>query len=62
MTYQPLSFSTVTFKDMVKFGGPKMAFNQGKVYIGTIVESKRHGIGVLVCPKGKIYEGEMINN
>jgi hypothetical protein len=45
------------FGDGKKFGGPKMAFNQGKIYIGTIVDGKRHGQGVIVSPKGKIYEG-----
>lgn len=39
-----------------------MAFNNGKVYIGTIIEGKRHGKGLIACAKGKIYEGELLNN
>jgi hypothetical protein len=57
LKYKPLSFSLVNFKDLANFGGPKMAFNNGKMYIGSIVEGKRHGKGVIACAKGKIYEG-----
>lgn len=60
--FKPLSFNLATFGDLDRFGGAKMAFNNGKVYIGTIVNGKRHGKGVITCAKGKIYEGEMANN
>ena len=39
-----------------------MAFNNGKIYVGTIVDGKRHGKGVIFCAKGKVYEGEMLSN
>ena len=39
-----------------------MAFNNGKMYVGTIVDAKRHGKGVISCAKGKIYEGQMLSN
>ena len=47
---------------MASFGGPKIAFNHGKMYVGTIVEGQRHGKGVIVGLTGKVYEGEMRNN
>ena len=47
---------------MSHYGGIKMAFNNGKVYVGTIVDSKRHGKGVIFCSQGKVYEGEMLCN
>jgi hypothetical protein len=57
-----MEFNPANFKDIHLFGGPKMAFNNGKVYIGTIIEGKRHGKGLIACTKGKIYEGELLNN
>jgi hypothetical protein len=57
MKYQPLSFNQAHFRDLAALGGPKIAFNNGKMYIGTILEGKRHGKGVIACAKGKIYEG-----
>ena len=32
------------------------------MYVGSIVDGKRHGKGVIASPQGKIYEGEMANN
>jgi hypothetical protein len=55
MTYHPLKCNPVAFKDLSLFGGPKIAFNNGKIYIGTIVDGKRHGKGVIACARGKIY-------
>jgi hypothetical protein len=46
-----------TFADMKLFGGPKIAINRNKLYIGTIVDGKRHGKGLIISQKGKIYEG-----
>ena len=47
---------------MSHYGGIKMAFNNGKAYVGTIVDAKRHGKGVIFCSQGKVYEGEMLCN
>jgi hypothetical protein len=54
-TFRPLEFNPTNFKDILLFGGPKMAFNNGKVYIGSIIDGKRHGKGLVACSKGKIY-------
>ena len=60
--FKLLTFNPASFSDLSHFGGIRMAFNNGKVYVGTIVDAKRHGKGVLFCSKGKIYEGEMLCN
>jgi hypothetical protein len=46
-----------TFADLRLYGGPRIALNNGKLYIGTIVDGKRHGKGLIISQKGKIYEG-----
>ena len=55
MKFEPLSFNPATFKDLSNYGGPKIAFNNNRMYVGTIVDGKRHGKGVISCPQGKIY-------
>ena len=60
--YAPLSFNFQGFTNVRNHGGLKIAFNQGKIYVGSIVEGKRHGWGVIASSKGKIYEGNMKNN
>jgi hypothetical protein len=57
MKFEPLFFNPATFKDLSVYGGPKIAFNHNRMYVGTIVDGKRHGKGVIACPQGKIYEG-----
>ncbi len=55
--FQTLSCNQATFHDLKLFGGPKIAINQNKLYVGSIVDGKRHGKGVIISQKGKIYEG-----
>ena len=55
MTFMPLKCNIATFADLKLFGGPKIAINNNKLYIGTIVEGKRHGKGLIISQKGKIY-------
>lgn len=62
MSFTPLECNIATFADLKLYGGPKIAINQNKLYIGTIVDGKRHGKGVIVSQKGKIYEGELLFN
>lgn len=62
LTFQPLSCNPATFADLRLYGGPRIALNNGKLYIGTIVDGKRHGKGVIISQRGKIYEGELLLN
>lgn len=62
LTFQPLSFNPASFGDLRLYGGARIAINHGKLYIGTIVDGKRHGKGVIISQKGKIYEGELMHN
>lgn len=55
MHFQPLSCNQANFHDLKLFGGPKIAINQNKLYVGSIVDGKRHGKGVIISQKGKIY-------
>jgi hypothetical protein len=55
LTFQPLTFNPATFADLRLYGGPRIAINHGKLYIGTIVDGKRHGKGLIISKKGKIY-------
>ena len=60
--YKPLTCNPVSFGDVAILGGVRTAKNNGKIYVGTIVQGKRHGKGVVFGLKGKIYEGQMREN
>jgi len=57
MNYAPLSSKIVELRDKHLIGGFKIAWNSNKLYVGHIVSGKRHGKGVLIGQKGRIYEG-----
>jgi hypothetical protein len=57
INFEPMKCNPATFLDLKLFGGPRIAINHNKLYIGTIFDGKRHGKGVIISQKGRIYEG-----
>ena len=54
MTFAPMKCNPAPFSDLQKFGGAKIAINNNRLYIGTIVDGKRHGKGLYNIRNSKL--------
>lgn len=60
MKYVPISYANINLKKVVdeKIEEVRLVKNSNKIYFGGVVQNARHGEGVLIDDKGKIYEGK----